>query len=265
MSRERTPKGRRVACPTKDRKRLEDAEATLARGGIGDRIMIVDRQMLGENVTASSILAQLHQLKERTGTKRGFVMIDYLQRIPVPAKMMRQSDLEADRYRVQVVQDLAEATKTPENPAGDAVMVISETRKPSGRAWGNNLSDLMGSARLPYAVDAAMLFQPMDDADIRRCGWPTECGGSQTFDDLQKASISPVRLEMVKGRDGMQHGEWGLAFYFKQSRFKEVTMAARSNSMTRGCTFAESNDVSFRDSFPVDPFPGAFDDQALRK
>jgi hypothetical protein len=56
-------------------------------------------------------------------------------------------DLEADKHRVRVAQDVVAATRTADNPVGDAVLVIGEARKPpdARRAWGESLTDLMNA------------------------------------------------------------------------------------------------------------------------
>lgn len=204
-----------------DNKKLEDAKAMLSASGIGNRIMILDRELLGEQLTTDTVLGRLNEFKARTHCSRAFIALDYVQRIPVPPTVVKHGELEADRYRVQVLQDLAEATKTGSNPVGDAVLAISETRKPSGKKWGGNLADLMGSARLPYAVDAALLYQPMQPDEAGQYDWSSVSNQFEE-DSLSDVGVSPVRLELAKGRDGMQRGEWAVAFHFRESRFTEI-------------------------------------------
>jgi hypothetical protein len=208
----------------KDQSRLERAQTQLV-GTVGSRIMILDRTNLKGDITTDTILGHLADLKHRAGAKRAFIVLDYLQRLPVPEKLAKKGDLEADRHRVQVVQDLVEATKTGENPVGDALLVISEARKPSGgkHTWGNGLADLMGSARLPYAVDAALLFHPMKNAEqVNKHSWPSVSKSFSSIEELNCLGVSPVSIELAKGRDGMQRGEWAMAFHFLESRFVEA-------------------------------------------
>src|SRR5262249_57596767 len=118
-----------------------------------------------------------------------------------------------------------EGTKSSRNAMGGAVLVISETRKPSsGSYWGKSIADFMGSARLPYAVDAALLFRWLDNADgIANYNWPSFPHQAPTFQDFSGQGITPVVLELAKGRDGMRRGHWALEYHHEQSRFIEAT------------------------------------------
>lgn len=205
-----------------DQARLDKARQELRESGLTKRIRIVGREQLGADLTPDDVASILNEFKKSTGAKRALVVIDYLQLIPTPQEILRHGDLDADRYRVQFVQDLLAKTKTTENPVGDAVLVISETRKPSGRkTWGSGLADLMGSARLPYAVDAALLYNTIDNESfLSEYYWPPLT--NPTCQSLQDAGIAPVTLSLAKGRDGMIRGDWALAYRFEESRFEEV-------------------------------------------
>jgi len=243
-----------------DLQSLELARAQLKDGPLGQRVLVVDRAGVGDKLTAASVQRLLNGLKQQCGAKRGLVVIDYIQRIPVCEAAARRGDLEADRYRVQVVQDVAEATKTPDNPAGDAILVISETRKPSGQNWHSKLTDLMGSARLPYAVDAALLYRPMtDDEEVAQYSWPSAGVSCPSIDELNKFGIAPVRLEIAKGRDGMQQGAWALAFHYQQSRFVEaVPSTVPAGSFLKGAEMSVAGPfaggASFDPGTGIDPF-----------
>jgi replicative DNA helicase len=207
-----------------DEQRLAEADAQL-EAGLLRRVQVVGRRDLGEAFTAADVLGRLNALKERAGAARAVVVIDYFQLVPV-ADATRLDELEADRRRVRIVQDVLAGTRTDENPVGDAVIVISETRKPTGgrRApWGGQLADFMGSARLTYAADAALIYQPFtdDDEDLPNYDWPVPVAGSGLH-HLEDHGVSPIRLSLAKGRDGMRRGRWALAYFFKESRFIEV-------------------------------------------
>ena len=104
----------------------------------GQRIRIHDRQSFSGRVSAASILREMNALKGQSGTSRAFVVIDYLQMIPIPDKMRRVSDLDTDKYRLRVAQDILAGMKTNESALlSDAVVAISETRKP--RVWGGGI------------------------------------------------------------------------------------------------------------------------------
>jgi hypothetical protein len=86
-------------------------------------------------------------LKTQSGAARALVVIDYLQVIPIPDSGQRSSELYADKYQVRVAQDILAGMRQAESSLlGDALIAISETRKPAtGRKhWGEDLADLMG-------------------------------------------------------------------------------------------------------------------------
>ena len=221
-----------------DRKRIDEADDRLLHGRL-PRMEVLVRRDLGESYTAADLLARLKVLKKRAAATRAFIVIDYFQLIPVP-DAGRLNELDVDRSRVKFVQDLLAGTRTTENPAGDAVVVISETRKPpTGKRsqWGGQLADFMGSARLPYAADAALLYQPMDDEGdegIPNYEWPVPL----TFpnrEQLEERGILTGPTPARQGRDGMRRGKWALAFYFEKSQFVEVaqtTLCPRSSAPT---------------------------------
>jgi hypothetical protein len=102
---------------------------------LAGRIQVLDRDLLGRGeVTVAGLLARLRALKDSAGARRAVVVIDYLQLLPVSAEAARRGDLEADRAQVKFVQDLQAGTRGPDNPDGDAVLVISEAASP--RAGG---------------------------------------------------------------------------------------------------------------------------------
>ncbi len=241
---------------TQEQQKLDAAMQQLRAGPLGQRILILDRKALGDDLTALELIGHVNQFKEQCGASRALVVLDYLQRLPVPPAIARQGDLEADRYRVQTVQDLLAASQTESNPVGDALMVISEARKPSGgsHSWGNSLADLMGSARIAYAADAVLTFQPMRDTDeVAQYGWPTFSQNLHDLESMQQAGISPVRLELVKGRDGMMRGGWGLAFHFQESRFTEAMLHATPQSSSA----ALFNESEYPDA-PADTLPDLY-------
>jgi replicative DNA helicase len=193
--------------------------------GIGRRILILDRETLGANLTVTDLLARVSAFKAQVGAARAFIAIDYLQLLPVPDKVASESDLEADRHRIKFVQDLLAGTRSEGNPDGDALLVISEARKPSSgktKNWATNPADLMGSARIAYAADAILLYHQMDEDEVGSYAWPIPWDYAQNLNSLQHDGIAPVKLTLAKGRDGMRRGSWALAFHFEESRFTEV-------------------------------------------
>lgn len=121
-----------------DDKRLKRAEERLKEEQVGERLVIPDRAVLGEDVTVQRLSAIVQEQKARTGSKRALVIIDYLQLIPVPEEVAARGDLAADKYRVRVVQQVIDRTRTADDPLGDTALVISEARKPPTKKgnWG---------------------------------------------------------------------------------------------------------------------------------
>ncbi len=210
-------KGHNV-CLKKARQRLEDEQ-------IGLRLVIPDRTVLGEDITAQRLSAVIQEQKARAGAKRALVVIDYLQLIPVPDEVSERSDLAADKYRVRLVQQVIERSRTADDPLGDTALVISETRKPPKRndLWGDSMSELMGSARLGYAGDAVLLYREMTAKEMEGYyGTKGEEAAKKRRDGLRDQGVAPVTLILEKARDGMIRGQWGAEFHFKKSRFREL-------------------------------------------
>ena len=208
--------------------RRNRASQEIRDGEVGNRLTILERMDLGTDHSTAAIVALVNRMKERVGANRALIVIDYLQLIEIPADVARKGDLESDKYRVRVVQDIVAETRTEQNPLGDAVLVISEARKPSGdgrqnRVWGNSLADLMGSARLGYAADAVLLYRRMTEEDVREhYNDPTAELARSRIERLEQRGIAPVVLTLAKGRDGMSLGDIPMEFHFWRSTFFEL-------------------------------------------
>jgi replicative DNA helicase len=204
--------------------RLRVADEWVAQNG--HRIRVLDRQTLGAGVSAASILRETSALKAQSGAARALVVIDYLQVIPIPDTVRRSSDLDADKYQVRVAQDVLAGVQRGESGLlGDAVIAISETRKPAtGRKhWGEDLADLMGSARLGYGADAVLLYRRIvEDDDLADVYEAAGRGTPPTAGQLENEGIAPIMLSLAKGRDGMRLGEWPLEYHFNRSTFREI-------------------------------------------
>ncbi|MCY2986437.1 MAG: ParB/RepB/Spo0J family partition protein [Planctomycetota bacterium] len=109
------------------------------------------------------VAAIVRECKSRCKAKRALLIVDYLQLLPVPPEVAERGDLHADKYRVRMIQETIEGTRTTENPTGDTVLAISEARKPqsSKEAWGQSLSELMGSSRLAASIREFGFRQPI--------------------------------------------------------------------------------------------------------
>ena len=95
---------------------------------------------------------------------------------------------------------------------GGAVLVISEARKPSGSAesWGEELAEVMGSARGTYTPDAVFLFKAL-----------TEKEAGQNKEALERKGEAHYRLRIAKGRDGFQKKDLELVFRYRRATFEE--------------------------------------------
>jgi hypothetical protein len=183
---------------------------------IGRRICILDDRNFKEP-TVEGILSFLEEFKARSGAERALVLVDYLQVFPTPESV--RTDLEADKCRMGMMKRLRDET-------GDAVLVISEARKPSGKdGWAGSMADVMGSARGVYTPDMVFLLKPFakDDYEGLPSGIAPPCidDPNEVRKWIQTSGKSLLKFEIVKGRDGVQRGTIDLVFSFKTSAFDE--------------------------------------------
>jgi hypothetical protein len=199
---------------------------------LGKRIRVLDRANFPAP-TVEKILQQLDQLKKVSGAQRAFALLDYLQVLPVPDEVgpKVRTDLEADKWRIGQMMELRDATD------GDAVMVISEARKPSGNAgeaWGGAMADVMGSARNAYTPDMLLLFRGYTDSELAQVFGkkPQKASPEDKRAELKrwakaqreqlgKSGQALCLLDIAKGRDGVHRGTLPLLFRFWQSTFSE--------------------------------------------
>jgi len=197
-------------------RRLKEADEALADRG--KRIRILDERNFPAP-TVEKVLANLADLKARTGTNRAFVLVDYLQVWPIPDHEARtiRSELEADKWRVGAMKTIRDSTE------GDAVLVISEARKPASSGgkseWGGDLADVMGSARGSYTPDMVFLFQALTDEDLKKHFGNTDPETKRA--KLEEAGKAYNRLRIAKGRDGVLRQTFDLTFWYRQARFEE--------------------------------------------
>jgi replicative DNA helicase len=208
-----------------DDEQLEAARAMLT-GETGRRIRVCGRQDLPGDLDAARLAALLADAKAAAGATRGLLVLDYLQLVEVPAAVQKLGDLAADKYRVRIVQDIVARTKTPANPEGDAVLVISEVRKPpdAKQGWGSLLADLMGAARTAYAADAVLLYRNMSTTEIKKVyglGAASKDQVAQHMAQLDETGITPMIVSLVKGRDGTHRGEWPMEFLYRRSTWQQ--------------------------------------------
>lgn len=244
-----------------DSKRLKTARARLKNEQIGKRLVIPDRTVLGEDVTAQRLSGIIQAHKEKAGAKRALLIIDYLQLIPVPEEVTARGDLAADKYRVRVVQQVIERSRTADDPLGDTALVISEARKPPTSkdkdTWGDSMSELMGSARLGYAGDAVVLNREMNNKEMETYyGVKSKEAAEKKRKILREQSITPVMLILEKGRDGMIRGKWGAEFNFQKSKLRELTPNQHLMALVPPSSDDEESDASGQDvPSPGEPLP----------
>jgi hypothetical protein len=207
-------------------KRLQAGKKRLKAEQVDRRLVILDRSILGDDITAERLAAIVAECKTKCKATRALIVIDYLQLLPVPDEVANRGDLNADKFRVRLLQKVIEGSKTTTNPLGDAMLAISEARKPTTAKdpWGQSLSELMGTARVGYAPTAVLLYRPMDHKEMQHYyDLPlTKQHGEKYRKSLAEIGIAPLMLILEKGRDGMIRGEWAVEFHFRRTRFREI-------------------------------------------
>ncbi len=238
---------------------LAQAAQRIEEWGIGQRLSIRGRDEVG-TLTAAKIATLAAALKHQTGTHHCLIIVDYLQLLDVDKDAAKQgSDLEADKYRIRVAQQVLDASKDAAGQITDSLIAISEARKPTasrGRTtWGSKVEDLMGSARLGYAADAVLLLRGMTSQELVRAyqlgtgtlpvreqldgqghGRRPVVSSTVTLplrERLDRDGISPLMIELAKGRDGMTRGKWAAEFHFRRSMISERDASAAATSPNR--------------------------------
>lgn len=200
--------------------RLLEAEKKLA--AFGERIYILDEQNF-PTPSIEDVLTQIDNIKKITNTSRAFLLIDYLQVWPIPpTQHLIRTELEADKWRIGIMKTLRDT-----NP-DDAILVISEARKPSSNekaGWGGELSDIMGSARGGYTPDMVFLLRSFSNDEVANfyglCSKPSEEQITKLKDRLRQQGLTHNKLIIAKGRDGVLRDTIDLAFWYRESYFSE--------------------------------------------
>lgn len=180
---------------------------------IGQRILILDDQNF-PRPSVDEMVIQLEELKASSGATRGIILVDYLQVLPIPHEDSRDfgvaSDAEADRWRIGAMKRLRDLT-------GDAVLVISEARKPApGKGWAASMEDVEGSERNAYTPDMVFLLQTLtNDEMVRQWRGSPE----QAAKEMEQMGVVFLRMAIAKGRDGVSHEILDLTYWHRQSRF----------------------------------------------
>lgn len=208
--------------------RLNAAEVELNL--YGSRILLLDKHNFSEPTT-ENLLGIIQDFKRSTGCSRCYLLIDYLQRWPVPPELDKVlgSDLQKDDWRMAQMEKLV---TSPDDPV---VVLSAQSKGEHGGSFGK-LSAIKGSGTGSYTPDCALFIRPADEREIykQRTKYELEpankppsraedyrerldeLGVYKTFSAL---GIAWSTLELVKGRDGMERFEIPITFHFRQSSF----------------------------------------------
>lgn len=208
---------------------LHQAEVKLSE--LGSRILILDKSNC-PNPTAEGLKQIITDFKVSTGCQRCFVLVDYLQRWPVPAVLERGlvTDLQKDDWRMEQMEKLC---TSPDDP----VVVISAQAKHEATGSFGKLARVKGSGSGSYSPDAALFIRPADDEEVYKQRMKYDIDPSAppskaeklkekleemgVYKELAKNGWQWCWLELVKGRDGMERFELPITFHFRQSSFTE--------------------------------------------
>lgn len=211
-----------------DLKRISEAEEFLK--GLSNRLQVIDKKQC-PLLTSTQAIAYIEEVKAKTGCNRAIVVIDYLQVWPLNPQGKFFNENEIDKWRI------GEALKIRNALNGDPIIVISEARKPQGEdKWGGSMSAVMGSARNTYSPDGVLLLSTLDFQDILAI-WDTdgqiskhrkksalvqknpEAEVEKLMEYLEIKKISLLRLDLAKGRDGMEKFSTILEFHYQKNVF----------------------------------------------
>lgn len=194
---------------------------------LGKRLQIVDGEIC-PNLTAQKAIAYINDVKEQSGCNRVLVLVDYLQVWPLGISTKFYSELEMDKWRIQEMKKIRDSIND------DPIIVISEARKPSQNGkWAYEMSDIMGSARGAYSPDIIFLYTPFSDDDLAKMWEAQKLNFPDTDQDESKRGewvrghlvtqgIGLYRLDIAKGRDGIEKGIIPLVFDFRTNSFREL-------------------------------------------
>lgn len=184
---------------------LRIAEDRLSK--LSDRFDMVGKEDIGEmrgdgiRGCMAQVAQRVEQLKQSSGAKRAFVVIDHFGAVPVspPDGMTWPSDTERARYLLSGLVTLRDALG-----GDDPVVVICQVRKSDNRE--PDLASIIGTADSGYAADAVVTFRY------------AEAQGKQ-----ERKPTDPVEVvaEIAKGRDMMLRTEIPFTLDPKTSRIRE--------------------------------------------
>lgn len=191
---------------------------------IGGRLLIHDASTLG-SISAEAIARVVLDFKQATGASRALVVVDYLQKLPVPADCANDAQAAAN-YRAQMLLDIRRLTADGDDPSGAAIIAICQKRKDSGARSEKTVDEfnesIMGSATTGYDAAAIIVLEKAADKQIMSAyGCAGIAEAKRTRSRLFAANIAPIRATLSKGRDGTHLGSWWCECDFELYRYRE--------------------------------------------
>lgn len=184
---------------------LRIAEDRLAK--LSDRFDMVGKDDIGEMRSdgirgcMAQVAQRVEQLKQSSGAKRAFVVIDHFGAVPVapPDGMTWPSDTERARYLLSGLVTLRDALG-----GDDPVVVVCQVRKSDNRE--PDLASIIGTADSGYAADAVVTFRY-----------------AKSESEQERKPTDPVEVvaEIAKGRDMMLRVEIPFTLDPTTSRIRE--------------------------------------------
>ena len=208
---------------------IDSATETLEEWrGFLNRILIIDADTVPQFTPSETgslndpfweINKLVNDFQLKTGTERSFVMVDYMQALPVctpEGHMDWRSDMDRDRYTISGLNKLQERLGT-DNP----LVVISEQRKDSYDKPGG-MASILGTGRASYSADAIII---LDSVKEEERGEELQAAGVGGIGDLKINEDQEILINarLVKGRDGMTRGNTLLVFNYGQTSYREAT------------------------------------------
>jgi replicative DNA helicase len=167
------------------------------------RLRIVEVQAARpQSFDEDALVSRRRALVEATGAERVLIVVDDLEHLDVPEELRgAKATLDADFARIEAIQRVRSRTRASEHPAGDPVLLLSGITK----AWDGRspltADFLPGSVRLKQAADTVLMLQP---------GEPP----------ADPSAPAPVKLRIVKGRDGARRVDLPLLFDHTRCKFR---------------------------------------------
>ncbi len=194
------------------------------------RLLIIGAQE-ALNITPEALIETVEALKRSTRCRRSFIAIDYLQLWPIDEKKNFKKETDQDRWI------MTQMKKLQERYVEDPVLIIAESRKPTvaGGAWGADLSDISGSARLGYAIDGSFQLVPVTDGQLEFIGETNgfEFSGSKNVkrdrflfllrEELEFRGVSLCYLHYSKARAGAFKFKVLLEFNYHKNKYRIAT------------------------------------------